>query len=300
MKSLPMALASKLARTFHGAGAGITFPFGNRRDVKKSLLTALDEGRNGTRRISRKGITDWRTLISVQTITCLLLLGPQIAFAQDDTKRDRIPSVTATGEAVITAEPDLVELDIGVVSQARNAPDAAKENAEKLTRVLAEVKKLLGKDDEVKTASYSLNPNYRYPQGGKPEITGYTATNVLRIKTGNLSGVGKLIDASMQAGANAINRLAFTLRDEHAAQLRALRHASQKAKAKAEEMAGALGLSVTRVLNLAEVDRAVRPIVMPVARDARFEVAAAPPTPVEAGSIEIRSTVTLTAELGIK
>ena len=72
---------------------------------------------------------------------------------------------------------------------------------------MAEVKKLLGKGDEVKTASYSLNPNYRYPQGGKPEITGYTATNILRIKTGNLAGVGKLIDVSMQSGANAINRL---------------------------------------------------------------------------------------------
>jgi uncharacterized protein YggE len=231
---------------------------------------------------------------------CLFLLLPQMAFAQEEFKRDRTPAVTATGEAVITAEPDLAEIDIGVVSQARNAPDAAKENAEKLTRVLAEVKRLLGQGDEVKTASYSLNPNYRYPQGGKPEITGYTATNILRIKTGNLTGVGKLIDASMQAGANAINRLAFTLRDEHAAQLRALRLASQKAKAKAEEMAAALGLTVTRVLNVAEADRAVRPIVMPVAREARFDVAAAPPTPVEAGTIEIRSTVTLTGELGTK
>jgi uncharacterized protein YggE len=37
---------------------------------------------------------------------------------------------------------------------------------------------------------------------------------------------------------------------------------------------------------------------MPLARDARFEAAAAAPTPVEAGTIEIRSTVTLTGELG--
>jgi uncharacterized protein YggE len=237
---------------------------------------------------------------TVQTIICLLLLLPQIGFAQDDAKRERIPSVTATGEAVINAEPDLAEIDIGVVTQARSAPDAARENAEKLARVMAEVKKLLGKGDEVKTASYSLNPNYRYPQGGKPEITGYTATNILRVKTGNLAGVGKLIDAAMQAGANAINRLAFTLRDEHAAQLQALRQASQKAKAKAEEIAGALGLKVTRILSVAEADRAVRPIVMPLARGAQFEAAAAPATPVEAGTIEIRSTVTLTGELGTK
>jgi hypothetical protein len=229
---------------------------------------------------------------------CLVLLLPAAALPQQNEKSIRPPSVTAGGEAVITAEPDLAEIDIGVVTQARSAPDAAKENAEKLARVMAVVKKLLGKGDEVKTASYSLSPNYRYPQGGKPEITGYTATNILRIKTGSLTEVGKLIDASMQSGANAINRLAFTLKDEHAAQLQALRLAAQKARNKAEEIAGALGLKITRILEVNEGERAVRPIVMPVARGAQMEVLAAAPTPVEAGTIEVRSTVTLTGELG--
>jgi uncharacterized protein len=233
-------------------------------------------------------------------VAFLLLWSAAGAFSQENEKASRPPSVTASGEAVITAEPDLAEIDIGVVTQARNAPDAAKENAEKLARVMAEVRKLLGKGDEVKTASYSLNPNYRYPQGGKPEITGYIATNILRLKTGNLAGVGKLIDVTMQSGANAINRLAFTLKDEHAAQLQALRVASQKARDKAEEIAGALGLKIVRILAVSEGERGVRPITMPLARGAQFETAAVAPTPVEAGTIEIRSTVSLTGELGAR
>jgi uncharacterized protein YggE len=182
----------------------------------------------------------------------LLLLASNV-HAQESV-RVRPPSVTAQGEAVIIAEPDQAQIDIGVLTQARTAPDAAKENADKLSRVLAEIKKLLGKGDEVKTTGYTLNPNYRYPQGGKPEITGYTATNILQIRTGNLQGVGKLIDAGMQSGANQINRLVFTLKDEHSAQLQALRMAAQKAQSKAEEMAGALGLKVVRVLSLIEND----------------------------------------------
>jgi uncharacterized protein YggE len=230
----------------------------------------------------------------------LALLLPADALSQQKDDRNRPPSVTASGEAVITAEPDQAEIDIGVVTQARNAPDAAKENAEKAARILSEVKKLLGKGDEVKTAGYSLVPNYRYPQGGKPEITGFTATNVLHIKTGNLAGVGKLIDASMQSGANAINRLAFTLKDEQTAQLQALRLAAQKARAKADEMAGALGLKIVKILAINEVDRGVRPIPMPIARAAQMESLAAAPTPVEAGTIEVKSSVTLTGELGAK
>jgi uncharacterized protein YggE len=219
-------------------------------------------------------------------------------YAQEVERRSGPPSVTANGEAVINVEPDQAEIDIGVVTQARNAPDAAKENANKLTRVTAEIKKLLGKDDEVKTAGYSLNPNYRHArEGGKPEITGYTATNIIRIKTRSLDKVGKLIDAGMQSGANAINRLAFTLSDEHGAQLQALRLASAKARAKAEEMAGALGLKVIRILSLTEGDRGFRPILVPQARGVQMEMAAAP-TPIESGTIEVRSSVSLTAEIG--
>ncbi len=226
------------------------------------------------------------------------LLFPAASVQAQENTGIRPPSVTAQGEAVITAEPDQAQIDIGVLTQARNAPDAAKENAEKLSRVLAQIKKLLGKGDEVKTTGYSLNPNYRYPQGGKPEITGYTAANVLQIRTGNLAGVGKLIDAGMQSGANQINRLVFTLKDEHSAQVQALRMAAQKAQSKAEEMAGSLGLKVVRVLSLTENERGVRPIIAQTRGMQAEALASAAPTPVEAGTIEVRSSVTLSAEIG--
>ena len=228
----------------------------------------------------------------------MLIIFAGVASAQPTERPPRPPSVTAQGEAVITAEPDQAQIDIGVVTQARNALDAAKENAEKLVRVMAEVKKFLGKDDEVKTANYSLNPNYRYPQGGKPEIVGYTATNMLQIKTGALENVGKLIDAAMRSGANTIQRLLFTLKDEHSAQLQALRLASTRAKAKAEAMANALGLRIVKVLSVTENERGVRPIIMPQPRVTQMETAASAPTPVEPGTIEVRSSVTLTAEVG--
>jgi uncharacterized protein len=229
-----------------------------------------------------------------------VLFFPLILNGQEIERASRPPSVTASGEAVITVEPDQAEIDIGVVSQAKSAPEAAKENASKLGRVLAEIKKIVGKADEVKTASYSLSPNYRYPQGGKPEIVGYTAANILRIKMAALANVGKLIDAAMQSGANTIHRLTFTLKDEQSAQLQALRVASEKAKAKADSIAAALGLKIVKILAVTEGDRGVRPIVMPQARAAQLEALAAAPTPVESGTIEVRSSVTLTAELAAR
>ena len=142
------------------------------------------------------------------------LILTSTAYSQPAPERPRPPSITVNGEATIAAEPDQAQIDIGVITQARSAPEASKDNAERLARVLAEVKKLLGKSDEVKTSGYALNPQYRYPQGGKPEIVGYTANNMVRIKTAALDQVGRLIDAAMQAGANNVNRLVFTLKED--------------------------------------------------------------------------------------
>jgi uncharacterized protein YggE len=233
-------------------------------------------------------------------VASVVLLLASTANSQQRDKRPRSPSITVNGEAMISAEPDQAQIDIGVVTQARSAPDASKENAERLSRVLAEVKKILGKGDKVKTSGFSLSPNYRYPQGGKPEIVGYTASNIVRIKTNTLDLVGRLIDTSMQAGANNINRLVFTLKDEQAAQLEALRQASAKAKVKAEAIAASLGLKIVKISAIIEGERTIQPIYRQ-AMTARGEaLAAQAPTPVEPGTVEVRSTVSLTTEVSEK
>ena len=200
-----------------------------------------------------------------------------------------------TGEALISAEPDQAQLDIGVVTQARTAPEASKQNAERLSRVLSEVKKLLDKTDEVKTSGYSLTPVYRYPQGGKPEIVGYNASNTVRIKTPNLDLVGRLIDSGMQAGANNVNRLVFTLKDEQSAQLEALRAASLKARIKADAIAAALGLKIVRITSITEGERSIQPVFRQVTA-MRAEAAPAQ-TPVEPGTVDVHSTVSMTVEV---
>ena len=232
-------------------------------------------------------------------IVGVILLLPSAAESQQG-NRPRPPSITVNGEAMISAEPDQAHIDIGIVTQARSAPEASKENAERLTRVLAEVKKILAQGDEVKTSGYSLTPNYRYPQGGKPEIVGYTASNTVRIKTNTLDLVGRLIDGAMQAGANNVNRLVFTLKDEQGAQLEALRQASAKAKVKAEAIAASLGLKIVKISSIAEGERTIQPIHRQAMAARGEALAAQAPTPVEPGTVDVRSTVSLTAEVSEK
>jgi uncharacterized protein YggE len=227
-------------------------------------------------------------------LVVLTLFGAGAA-AQEPAERPAPPSIRVNGEATVTAQPDQARIDIGVTTQAQTAQAAAANNAQRLETVLAELRRALGPDAEIKTVSYSLNPDHRYPkEGGKPTIIGYTATNVVRVTLNDLTRIGQAIDAATQSGANQIQRLQFTLRDEQAAQSQALRAASVKAKAQAEALAQALGLKIGRVLSVVESGGAVQPVMRDV-MFARAEAAAS--TPVEPGTIEVRATVTLTVEI---
>jgi uncharacterized protein YggE len=226
----------------------------------------------------------------------LLLILPLAVPAQEGASR--AAQIRATGEAVIRARPDQAQIELGVSTQAPTAQAAAAQNAAQLEAVLARLRKLLDRKAEIRTATYSLVPNYRYPrEGGKPEITGYTATNIVLIESRDLEGLGSLIDAVTQAGANTIHSLRFLLRDEDAVRLEALRQATQKARANAEAMAAAAGLKILRIVSIEQTPtpsfRPMREIAM-----ARAAEVAAPTTPIEAGAIEVHASVTLVAEVG--
>jgi len=214
-------------------------------------------------------------------------------FAEQSTP---VSSIRVTGESVVTATPDRAQIDVGVVSQATRSQDAASQNASRLDAVLAAVRKTLGAGSDVKTVSYSLNPNYQYhPNGGEPTITGYTATNVVRITLDDLAKIGSVIDGATAAGANHVQGIQFTLRDQQRVRTQALREAATKARAEADALAAALGLRVVRILSVDETS----PVVVPV-RDGMFAAraeAARAPTPIEAGTIDVSANVTLAVEV---
>lgn len=234
------------------------------------------------------------------TTACLLVavltLSARGAAAQELPDRTSRPSIRVTGEATVKAKPDQAQINIGVVTQAQTAQNAATQNAQRLDAVLAELRQALGAGAEIKTISYALNPNYRYPkEGGAPTLTGYTATNVVEVTINDLTQVGKVIDAATKSGANQVQRLQFTLKDEQAVRAQALREAVTRARAKADAIAATLSAKVARVLRVEESDPVVvRPYVAETF--ARSEMAAAP-TPIEPGTIEVRAVINLTVEI---
>lgn len=205
-------------------------------------------------------------------------------------------SIRVTGEATITTTPDQAEIDVAVLTRANTAQRAAADNARETTRVLAEMKKLVGTDGTTSTVGYSVHPEYRYPrEGGEPEISGYLATNVVRVTLSDLDRVGDTIDTAIGAGADRVRRIQFTLKNEQAAYAQALKQAATRARLQADALASALALKILRVLSAVEISGPpIRPL--DTFRTAALAAESAT-TPVEPGTIDVQARVELTVEV---
>lgn len=205
-------------------------------------------------------------------------------------------TIRVTGQADVSQTPDRVYIDVGVTTQAQKSEAAAARNASRVSAVIAALKRAAGPGAQLTTTEYSVGPNYNYPRdGGTPTVVGYTVSNVVRVRLDDLRKIGPVIDAATQAGSNNVQNVRFALRDERAPRSEALREAALSARQDADALADALGLKVVRVLTVEEQSGGVRqPLVYPRAMKM---AAAAAPTPVEAGSIDINAAVTLTVEV---
>ena len=235
-----------------------------------------------------------RCLVAV-ILACAVAVAP--AHAQQ-TPLSPVSSIRVTGDAKVTAKPDRVQIDLGVTTRAAQSQDAASQNARQVDAVLAAVRKATGPAAVLKTISYSLNPTYQYhPNGEEPTITGYSAVNVVQVTLDDLAKIGTVIDSATLAGANHLQGIQFTLRDQDAVRAEALRQAATRARAEAEVLAAALGLKVVRVLSAEENSPRVVPVRAYMGAP-RAAMATATATPVEAGTLDVTADVMLTVEVG--
>ena len=223
----------------------------------------------------------------------LLLLTMQVNAEQSTSP---LSSIRVTGQSTITANPDRAQIDIGVETHAAQSQAAATQNATRLTAALAALRKAVGSSGEIKTASYSLNPEYEYHPNGVRTLTGYVANNVVHITLNDLSKVGSVIDAATDAGANEVQDVRFTLSDQQAVRAQALREAVLRAQADAGVLAATLDLKVLRILTVDSSDGG-GPFQHIVPMAGRMAAAKAP-TPIEPGTIDVTASVTLTVEVG--
>lgn len=201
--------------------------------------------------------------------------------------------VRASAEAVISTKPDRAQITVGVMTESANAKDTAAQNAEQAAQLFQALKHALNGHGDFKTAGYVISPQYENAPNKPPKLTGYRVENSVLVTLDDLSLVGEVIDASTNSGANNINGIVFTLKNDEAVRNQAFAEAAVKARTSAESIARALNLQVLGVLEAQSVEAAaVRPVAYAVGSfNGNIR------TPVETGSLEIRETVLVTLQV---
>ncbi len=157
-----------------------------------------------------------------------------------------------SAEGRTTRVPDVATIRAGVVSQAATAAAALSDNAQRMNRVLAALKKAGVAPRDIATASVGLSPQYRYAENQPPVITGYQATNSVSVRFRDVAKSGVILDALVGEGANQIDGPNLAIDQPDAALDEARADAVKRARARAELYARAAGMRVTRIVSITE------------------------------------------------
>ena len=174
------------------------------------------------------------------------------------------PVIEVAGSGEAKATPDRALVNIGVQTKGRTAALAGQENAKLAAAILQALRTAGIAREQIGTLNYSVQPSYRYyPDGRKPELTGYDATNTVRVEVRTLDLVGKVIDAALGAGANNVNDITFFTAQLDSVRRVAMAAATVDARLSAEVMARAAGGALGPLLSLtSQMNDGPRPYVM--------------------------------------
>ncbi len=162
-------------------------------------------------------------------------------------------TLTVSGSGTATSKPEVVIISIGVVTRGETASEAQSLNAEKMSKVINALKEIGVKEDQIETISYSLRPVYEYNKvRGRSVLVGYECTNNIKVTLEELDKAGEVVDAAVSAGANKVLYITFSLKPEtrEKLMLEALAKAVGNAKAKAEAIAKAAGITLVGPVNI--------------------------------------------------
>jgi uncharacterized protein YggE len=233
-------------------------------------------------------------MLKVFGVLALVCFAPQLAAAAEPGVPAPPSSIRVVARATVTVKPEQAEIGVGVTTFQKTASAAVFENQKRMERLVAALKKEVGPDGEITTSEFSVRQEYVETRGGDvtPKIRGYRVANMVQVRMANVSAVGHLLDAALQAGASEVERVAFTLKDPETARNQALRLASVKARARATAMAEGQGLHVGEVISMTEGEA---PSSFAIEGDQNFRRAAN--VSIEPGTLEVAGTVTVTFAL---
>lgn len=181
-------------------------------------------------------------------------LAPAALASDKTTASPSSKSVTIVGEGVVNIEPDVATARIGVEVLRTTVREASSEANQIMQEVKAALLAQNIQEKDIQTSTYSIYAE-RYGPGGllQEDQVQYRVSNAVIVTIRNLDNIGDILDAAIEAGSNDIGGVRFSLEDPAAVESEARAMAVSDARAKAEELAALIGVSVGEVTEISEI-----------------------------------------------
>ena len=150
------------------------------------------------------------------------------------------PEVVSVGTGEVLVSPDRVQLTVAVSTRGSSASEAGRANADRMSRVLAALRRQGLADSVLTTSGYAVDEEQTY-DGERRDPPVYVARNAIGVFMTELGELGSIIDSALAAGATSIDQIRFQSSRESEARDRALELAVQSARREAQIVASAAG-----------------------------------------------------------
>lgn len=181
-------------------------------------------------------------------ITALVLVTGCAAGVTGKVNNVRTLSVTGTGK--VTLVPDIAYINVGVRTEGDEVSDALNRNTAQAKKIVDALTKLGVEEKDIQTTNFNVYPMQQYDMEGKVTKTTYIVENTVNVTVRNLAELGKLLDATVKAGANNIYGISFDVDDKETAFAQARDLAIKDAKEKAKAIADASGVNLGDIQNI--------------------------------------------------
>ena len=204
-------------------------------------------------------------------------------------------SIIVNGNGSVMVEPDSASVGLGVEVLKATAQTAQTSNAQIMSRVIAAIEGLGIKREKIQTTGYNIWPEMKYEQNQPPKIVGYRCSNQVNVTIEDLKSVSKIIDTAIYAGANNVQRMQFSRKNDLGPKKRAFEIAVEEASEKASAIAAASGLKIKKIDTIVESGQIQ--MADSGALRAMDSFSSSAQTPISSGLIEIKAGVTITYKI---
>jgi uncharacterized protein YggE len=200
-------------------------------------------------------------------------------------------TITVVGEGKVSTQPDVAQINMGIEVVGSDIKEASSQAEAAMNSLLTALKGQGVAEKDIQTSYYNVWVERPYGQQGGP--TGeaiYHVSNSVNVTVRDLNNVANILGQAIEAGANNINSINFSLADPAPLRSEARAQAVAHAEAKAAELAGLNGVQVGEVVRINEAIGGVAP----------YEYAAAAGVggggagPISPGEVEVTAQLQIT------